>query len=56
MKDEYAAYKVHQITNLILAKEGKRFLMVYLSFKKKLADNQDLIGTLEKAIEDLKIN
>jgi hypothetical protein len=30
--------------------------MRYLSFKKKLARNQDLIGTLEKALEHLKIN
>jgi hypothetical protein len=29
--------------------------MWYLRFKKKLAHNQDLIGTMEKALEHLKI-
>jgi hypothetical protein len=31
-------------------------MMGYLSFKKKLACNQDLIGTLDKALKDLKMN
>jgi hypothetical protein len=56
MEDEYATYKVHRISNLISTKEGKRILMGYLSFKKKLVCNRDLIGTLKKALEHLKIN
>jgi hypothetical protein len=56
MDDKYTAYKVHHIANLISTEEGKRIVMDYLSFKKKLARNQDLIEILEKALEHLKIN
>jgi hypothetical protein len=31
-------------------------MMGYLSFKKKLTRNQELIETLDKALEHLKIN
>jgi hypothetical protein len=55
-EDEYVTYKVYHIANLISTEEGKRILMDYLCFKKKLARNHDLIGTLEKVLEHLKIN
>jgi hypothetical protein len=56
MKDESITYKVHHITNLISTEEWTRILMEYLCFKKKLGCNQDLMRTLGKALEHLKIN
>jgi hypothetical protein len=56
MNDEYAAYKVNHINNLMLTEEEKRILIGYLCFNKKLAHNQNLIEILEKALNHLNIN
>jgi hypothetical protein len=56
IEDEYTHYKVHNIANLISTEEGKRILIGYFSFTKKRVSNHDFIGTLEKALEHLKIN
>jgi hypothetical protein len=55
MIDEYAAFKVQTIANLISTEEGKRILMSYICFNKKLARNQDMIGNLDRALNHIKI-
>jgi hypothetical protein len=39
MIDEYAAYRVHHIVNLLSTEEEKMILNGYLNFDKKLATN-----------------
>jgi hypothetical protein len=56
MIEEYAAYKVHHITNLISIEEGKIILNGYLNFNKKFPLNQDLIGALAKVLNHLRID
>jgi hypothetical protein len=52
---ECAAYKIHHVASLMPTEEGRMFLDGYLNFTKKLTVNQDLIWTLEKTLDYLKI-
>jgi hypothetical protein len=56
MLDEYAAYKIHHVASLMSTGERKMILSGSLNFNKKLVVNQDLIGNVEKALDQLKIN
>jgi hypothetical protein len=47
MMDEYAAYKINHIANLMSTEEGKKTLHGYINFKKKIAANQDLIRSFD---------
>jgi hypothetical protein len=56
MEDEYAAYKVHYIANLMSTTDGRGILDGYLNMNKKVARHLDLIISLEKALDYRKIN
>jgi hypothetical protein len=56
MEDEYASYKIHHIANLMATSDGKGILDGYLNYKKKTAQHLDLLGSIDKALEDLKID
>jgi hypothetical protein len=55
MEDEYAAYKINHMANLLSTKEGKNILIGYLNINKKIAKNQDVIKSFEKALKFLKV-
>jgi hypothetical protein len=55
MKDEYAAYKVHQIANFLSMTDGRGILDDYISMKKKVAKYLSLIDSLEEALNHLRI-
>jgi hypothetical protein len=56
MRDEYDAYKVNHIANLMSSEEGKKNLVGYIEMKNKVTKNQDLIVFLEKALSRLNIS
>jgi hypothetical protein len=55
MKDEYDAYKVNHIANLLSSEEGKKILIGYNELKDKITKNQDLIHSLEESLSRLNI-
>jgi hypothetical protein len=55
MKDEYAAYKVHRIVNLLPTTDGRGILDGYLNMKKKVAKHLSLIDSLEEVLNHLRI-
>jgi hypothetical protein len=55
MVDEYAAYKVSHVANMLSTSEGKNILKGYLSIHEDVPDNQDLIRSLETALKHLQL-
>jgi hypothetical protein len=55
MQDEYAAYKINHVANLLTNEEGKSILLGYTKISKKIAKNQDVIKSFEDAMESLKV-
>jgi hypothetical protein len=55
MVDEYATYKVSHIVNLLSTVEGKKILEGYINLKGRITKNQDLIFSLQEALDHLKI-
>jgi hypothetical protein len=53
MKDEYAAYKVNHITNLMSITDEPKILDGYLNMKRKVAKHQSLIDSLEEVLNHL---
>jgi hypothetical protein len=54
-KDEYAAYKVHHIANLMSTTDGQGILDGYLNMKRKVAQHLSIIDSLGKALNYLRI-
>jgi hypothetical protein len=55
MRDEYAAYKVSHIANMLSSGEGKRILKGSINLQNKIPENQDLIKSLDKALDHLQL-
>jgi hypothetical protein len=55
MEDEYAAYKIHHVANLMATSDVREILNGYLNLNKKVAKHPDLLGSLDKALEHLNI-
>jgi hypothetical protein len=55
MKDEYTAYKVHHLANLMSTTDGRGIMNGFLSMKKKVAKHLRLIDSLEEALNHLGI-
>jgi hypothetical protein len=55
MEDEYEAYKIHHIANLMATSDGRGILDGYFNLNKKMAKHLDLLESLDKALEHLII-
>jgi hypothetical protein len=55
MKDEYTAYKVSHIANLMSTTDGRGILDGYLNTKRKVAQQLSVIDSLGKALNHLRI-
>jgi TfoX/Sxy family transcriptional regulator of competence genes len=55
MRDEYDAYKVNHVANLLSSEEGKMILIGYYEMKDRITRNQDLIKSLEDSLSRLNI-
>jgi hypothetical protein len=55
MENEYYAYKVNHVANLLSSEDGKKILKGYCDLKGKITTNQDLVKGLEDALEILNI-
>jgi hypothetical protein len=53
--NEYYAYKINQVANLLSSEDGKKILNGYISLNKKIARNQDLVEDLKEALKELNI-
>jgi hypothetical protein len=56
MEDEYAAYKINHVANLLSTEEGRNILIGYVNFNKRIAKNQDVIASFEEALKTLNVD
>jgi hypothetical protein len=56
INDGYAAYRVNHVANLMSTEVGRQILLGCINLNKKIAVNQDLIRSLEKALDQFGID